>query len=58
MRKTHHVEDLREYTCLNCDEAFFLAVEQKLVCPNCGNADEDSIVVAEQEETEMVPVEQ
>ena len=53
MHKTHPIQDLDKYFCLMCEERFFLAVEQVLVCPKCGNEDSRSFRSAElEDETE------
>jgi hypothetical protein len=45
MHTDYHAE-LQQYNCLKCDECFYLAAEEGLVCPKCGNRDEDAFVDA------------
>ena len=45
MHSDYHA-DLQPYNCLKCDQCFYLSGDQELVCPKCGNRDEDAFAEA------------
>ncbi len=48
------IPEAQEYMCQTCEARFFYLEKTKLVCPKCGNHEEDSLLPIDEIEEEEV----